>query len=72
MCFMLKLKLSLSLVKKPSENVRHFALNVENLVKQGWYNEYLATVYLKCIEVFTYPRSSNLAKKACQTYFSLS
>ena len=38
---------ALSLVK------RHFALKVETLVKQGWYNEYPSTINLKCNEIFT-------------------
>ena len=44
---------ALSLVKKDNENVRHFALKVETLVKQGWYNEYPSTINLKCNEIFT-------------------
>ena len=35
---------ALTLVKKHNENVRHFALKVETLVKQGWYNEYPSTI----------------------------
>ena len=49
---MLKLKL-FSLVKKVDENVRHYALKVETLVKQGWYNEYLSTINPKGKEIFT-------------------
>ena len=44
---------ALSLVKKDNENVRHFALKVKTLVKQGWYNEYPSTINLKCNEIFT-------------------
>ena len=44
---------TLSLLKKDNENVRHFALKVETLVKQGWYNEYPSTINLKCNEIFT-------------------
>ena len=44
---------ALSLLKKDNENVRHFALKVETLVKQGWYNEYPSTINLKCNESFT-------------------
>ena len=44
---------ALSLVKKDNENVRHFALKVETLVKQGWYNEYPSMINLKCNEIFT-------------------
>ena len=43
----------LSLVKKDNENVCHFALKVETLVKQGWYNEYPSTINLKGNEIFT-------------------
>ena len=31
---------ALSLVKNDNENVRHYAVKNETLVKQGWYNEY--------------------------------
>ena len=44
---------ALSLLKKDNENVRHFALKLETLVKQGWYNEYPSTINLKCNEMFT-------------------
>ena len=44
---------ALAIVKKDNENVRHFALKVETLVKQGWYNEYPSTINLKCNEFFT-------------------
>ena len=44
---------AVSLLKKDNENVRHFALKVETLVKQGWYNEYPSTINLKCNEIFT-------------------
>ena len=53
---------ALSLVKKGNENVRHCALKVETLVKQGWYNEYPSTINLKCNELFT----RGLPKKFCQ------
>ena len=43
---------ALSLVKKDNENVRHYALKYETLVKQGWYNEYPSSINLKCKEVF--------------------
>ena len=43
----------LSLLEKDNENVRHFALKVETLVKQGWYNEYPSTINLKCNGIFT-------------------
>ena len=51
---------ALSLVKKDNENVRHFALKVETLVKQGWYNEYPSTINLKCDEIFTRGLPKNL------------
>ena len=38
---------ALSLIKKENENVRHYALKVETLVKQVWYNEYPSIVNLK-------------------------
>ena len=44
---------ALSLVKKDNENVRHYALKVGTLVKQGWYIEYPSTFNLKCNEIFT-------------------
>ena len=44
---------ALSFVKKDNENVRHYALKVETLVKQGWYNEDPSTNNLKCNEMFT-------------------
>ena len=43
---------SYSLVKKDTENVRHYALKVETLVRQGWYIEYPSTINLKCNEIF--------------------
>ena len=42
----------LSLVKKDNENVRHYAVKFETLVKQGWYKEYSSTINLKCNEIF--------------------
>ena len=44
---------ALTLLKKDNENARHFALKVETLVKQGWYNEYPSAINLKCNEIFT-------------------
>ena len=44
---------ALSLVKKVNENVRHYALNVETLVKQCWYTEHLSTINPKGKEKFT-------------------
>ena len=55
---------ALSLVKKDNENVRHFALKVDTLVKQGWYYEYSSTINLKCNEIFTRGLPKNL--KDCQ------
>ena len=43
---------ALSLVNKDNENVRHFALKVETLVKQGWCNDYPSTINFKCNEIF--------------------
>ena len=44
---------AMSLMKKDSETVRHFALRVQQLVKKGWCNESAATNNLKNIEIFT-------------------
>ena len=44
---------ALSLVKKDNETVLHFALKVETLVNQGWYNEFPSTINPKCNEIFT-------------------
>ena len=46
---------ALSLVKKDekSENVKHYALKIETLVKRRWYNEDPSTINLKCNEMFT-------------------
>ena len=43
---------ALSLVKKYNEKLRHPALKVYILGKQGWYNEYLSTINLKCNAIF--------------------
>ena len=51
---------ALSYVKNDNENVRHYALKVEILVKQGWYNEYPSTINLKCNEIFTRGLPKNL------------
>ena len=45
---------ALSLVKKDNENVRQYALKVENFDKQGWYNEYPSTINLKFNGIFTH------------------
>ena len=45
---------ALSLVKKDNEKIRHYALKVETLVKQGWYDEYPSTINLECNESFTW------------------
>ena len=42
-----------ALTKKDTENVRHYALKVQQLVEKGWYNESAATINLKCNEIFT-------------------
>ena len=41
---------ALSLSKK--NNVRHFALKVQQLVEKGWCNENASTINLKCKEIF--------------------
>ena len=50
---------AISLVKKDNENVRHYALKVETLVKQGRYNEYPSTINPKCNGIFTRGLSKN-------------
>ena len=49
-----------ALVKKDNETVRHFALNVQQLVEKGWCTEIAPTINLKCDEIFTkgYPKYS--------------
>ena len=44
---------ALNLSKKDNETVRHFALNVQQLVEKGWCNENASTINLKCNEIFT-------------------
>ena len=51
---------ALSLVKKDSETVRHFALKVQQLVEKGWCNENASTIILKCNEIFTRGLPKNL------------
>ena len=51
---------ALSLVKKHNENIQLYALKVETLDKQGWYNEDPSTVNLKSNEIFTRGLSKNL------------
>ena len=43
----------MSLMKKPNETVRHFALRVQQLVKKGLCNESASTINLKNNEIFT-------------------
>ena len=43
-------KLKLKLQGKKWENVRHFALQIQQLVGKGWCNESTATINLKCNE----------------------
>ena len=43
----------MSLMKKDNETVRHFALRVQELVKEGWCNENTATINLENNEIFT-------------------
>ena len=40
-------------MKKDNETIRHFALRVQQLVKNGWCNENAATISLKNNEIFT-------------------
>ena len=51
---------ALSLVRTGNENFRQFALKVETLVKQEWYNENPSTKNLECNEVFTRGLPKNL------------
>ena len=44
---------ALNLSKKDNETVRHFALEVQQLVEKGWRNENASTINLKCNEIFT-------------------
>ena len=39
--------------KKETENVRHYALQVQHSVENGWCNESAATLNLRCNEFFT-------------------
>ena len=50
----------LNLSKKDNETVRHFALNVQQLVEKGWCNENASTINLKCNEIFTKVLPKNL------------
>ena len=51
---------ALNLVKENNETVRHFELNVQQLVEKGWCNENAFTIYLKCNEILTtQPRDPN-------------
>ena len=51
---------ALSLIKKDSEIVRHFALRVQQLFEKGWCNENASTINLKCTEIFTKGLPKNL------------
>ena len=51
---------ALNLTKKDNETVRHFALNVQQLVEKGWCNENASTINLKCNEIFTKGLPKNL------------
>ena len=44
---------ALNLTKKDNKTVRHFALNVQQLIEKGWCNENASTINLKCNEIFT-------------------
>ena len=61
---------ALSIVQKDDENVRQYALKVENIVEQGWYDEYLSTVNLKCKDSSTLPKKlKDFASKRQVKYF---
>ena len=51
---------ALNLSKKDKETVRHFALQVQQLVEKGWCNENASTINLKCDEIFTKGLPKNL------------
>ena len=44
---------ALNLTKKDNETVRHFALEVQQLVEKCWFNDNASTITLKCNERFT-------------------
>ena len=51
---------ALNLTKKDNETVRHFELEVQQLVEKGWCNENASTINLKCNEIFTKGLPKNL------------
>ena len=51
---------ALNLSKKDNETVRHFALNVQQLVEKGWCNDNESSIDLKCNEIFTKGLRKNL------------
>ena len=51
---------ALNLSKKDNETVRHFALEVQQLVEKGWCNANASTINLKCNEIFTKGLPKNL------------
>ena len=42
-----------NLTKKDKETVRHFALKVQQLIEEGWCDENVSTINIKCNEIFT-------------------
>ena len=50
----------LNLTKKDTVTVRHFAHKVQQLVEEGWCNEYASTIDFKCNEIFTKGLPKNL------------
>ena len=53
-----------SIVKKDNENYRHYALKVETLVKQGWYDEHTPTINIEFNGIFTRGLPKKLKKFA--------
>ena len=51
---------ALNLTKKDNETVRHFALEVQQLVEKGWCNAKASTINLKCNKIFTKGLPKNL------------
>ena len=51
---------ALNLTKTDNETLRHFALEVQQLVEKSWCNENASTINLKCTEIFTKGFPKNL------------
>ena len=51
---------ALDLAKTDNKTVRHFALEVQQLVEKGWCNEHASTLNLKCNEISTKRFPKNL------------